>query len=245
MKAVILVAGASRRLRPLTEDTPKCLLSVAGKPILGRMIDGLLAAGIKNFVIVTGYLEDRVRQAVDSWYPGLDAAFVTNPHYDATNTSASLLLARPFVAGQSFLLLDGDIVGDMALGRVLLESRFSDCLALRPADDLGDEEVKAELDGERRVVRIGKPNVPLKVAAGESIGIEKISPAFGDPLFRALHELVEEQNGGNELREVAYQHIIDDGATMYAVDVGDYFCTEIDTPADLEQASRELRERGL
>ena len=212
--------------------------------MLQRMLTGLMTAGIEQFVLVTGYLEHKIRDAVGSWYPDLPVSFVQNAHYDRTNTSASLLLARPFVEGEPFLLLDGDIVCDDEVITALLASEHSDCLALRPADDLGDEEVKAELTADAQVVRIGKPNVPLEVAAGESIGIEKLSPAFAGPLFDTLQQRVHELDGGNELREVAYQLIIDAGARIHAVDVGHCFCAEIDTPEDLQVVSQQLQERA-
>lgn len=245
MKAVILVAGASRRLRPLTNETPKCLLSVAGKPILRRMLDGLLAAGIDSFVLVTGYLEHKIRAAVQAWYPELNVSFASNGDYDTTNNGMSLLLARSLVEGHDFLVLDGDVVGDSGLIRAMVESPHADCIALRPADDLGDEEVKIEVGEGRRVMRIGKPNVPIAVAAGESIGIERFSARQSGPLFQALERMIYEQGGANEYREVAYQHLIDAGAAIFVVDVGDYFCTEIDTPEDLELAGQQLLAHGL
>lgn len=245
MKAVILVAGASRRLRPLTNDTPKCLLPLGGTPMLRRMMDGLIGNGIERFVVVTGYLEHTIREAIPAWYPELDVSYVTNPEYASTNTGVSLLLARPFVDGEPFLLLDGDIVSEPGVSAALLQSNFDNCLALRPTDDLSDEEVKVELDDASKVLRIGKPNVPLSVAAGESIGIEKLSSSFASRLFDAIAHRVHAHQGGNELREVAYQQIIDEGAAIYAVDVGHCYCAEIDTPEDLATVGRELAERGL
>lgn len=247
MKAVILVAGASRRLRPLTDDTPKCLLSVAGKPILQRMLDALTRAGVTSIVMVTGYLGHKIRAAVAAWYPDpgdLDVAFVDNPDYASTNNGLSLLLARVLLEGHDFLVLDGDVVGDEGLIRAVVTSPHSDCVALRPADDLTDEEVKLELDDTGRILRIGKPNVPLDVAVGESIGVERFSADLSGPLFDGLQRMID-AGGVDEYREVTYQHIIDDGAVLFTVDVGGYYCTEIDTPDDLGRASQELLERGL
>ena len=55
VKAIILSAGQGRRLLPLTENTPKCLLPVAGKPVLAWQIDALLAAGVEEVTIITGF----------------------------------------------------------------------------------------------------------------------------------------------------------------------------------------------
>ena len=62
MKAVILCAGVGGRLRPLTEDSPKCLVEVGGKTILESCLANLEAAGIDDVVLVTGYMSDLVER---------------------------------------------------------------------------------------------------------------------------------------------------------------------------------------
>ena len=93
MKAVILAAGTASRLRPLTEHRPKTLLTVGGVPILRRLLANLLAASVDDFIVVTGYLEQQISEAVRTWYPRLRCTFITNPDY-ATKNPSSLLLAR-------------------------------------------------------------------------------------------------------------------------------------------------------
>ena len=61
MKAVILAAGVASRLRPLTENTPKCLLKVNGKTLLERTLDNLIENGISDLLIVTGYLQEMIK----------------------------------------------------------------------------------------------------------------------------------------------------------------------------------------
>jgi choline kinase len=112
VKAVILAAGCASRLRPHSDDTPKTLLPVGGVPILRRTITSLMRAGFDQFVIGTGYLEHMVREAVASWFPSLDVTFVTNPDFRSTNNAYSLLLCRPHVERDGFILLDGDVVSE-------------------------------------------------------------------------------------------------------------------------------------
>lgn len=76
MKAIIPVAGAGTRLRPHTYTRPKPLIPVAGKPILGFIMDQLVQAGIREFVLVIGYLGGKIRQFVENRYPDLDVHFV-------------------------------------------------------------------------------------------------------------------------------------------------------------------------
>lgn len=241
MKAVILAAGCATRLRPYSDDTPKTLLPIGGVPILRRTITSLLRAGFDQFVIGTGYLEHMVHDAVASWFPGLDVTFVSNPDFRTTNNAYSLLLAREHVENDGFILLDGDVVFDLGVVEELVE-RGPDCLAVRSVGEIGLEEVKVTADIEDRVLAIGK-HVPVRSAMGESVGIELFSAASSKKLFAALHARVREQNLVNEYYEASFQQIIDDGVTLYGVDIGSMYATEIDTLADLMAAEARLSQR--
>src|SRR5690242_19876203 len=241
MKAVILAAGCATRLRPHTDDKPKTLLPVGGVPILRRTITQLLRCGFDQFVVGTGYLEGMVRDAVESWFPGLDVEFVSNPDYRTTNNAYSLLLMREQVETDGFLLIDGDVVFDPAVVEGLLE-RGPDCLAVRSVGDIGLEEVKVTADKFDRVLAIGK-HVPVRSAMGESVGIELFSAATSRRLFAALHQRVRELGLVNEYYEAAFQQIIDEGSTLYGVDIGSMYATEIDTIEDLMAANTRLAQR--
>jgi choline kinase len=241
MKAVILAAGCATRLRPYSDDTPKTLLPVGGVPILRRTITNLLRVGFDQFVIGTGYLEHMVREAVDRWFPGLDVTYVTNPDYRTTNNAYSLLLTRAHVEPDGFILLDGDVVFDLAVVEELVE-RGPDCLAVRSVGEIGLEEVKVTADNEDRILAIGK-HVPVRSAMGESVGIELFSAASARRLFTALHRRVRELGLVNEYYEAAFQQIIDEGVTLYGVDIGSMYATEIDTVEDLAAANERLAQR--
>jgi choline kinase len=241
MKAVILAAGCATRLRPYSDDTPKTLLPVAGVPILRRTITNLMRAGFDQFVIGTGYLEHMVRDAVASWFPDLDVTFVSNPDFRTTNNAYSLWLAREHVETHGFILIDGDVVFDLGVVEELVE-RGPDCLAVRSVGEIGLEEVKVTADVEDRVLAIGK-HVPVRSAMGESIGIELFSAASSRKLFAALHARVHEQKLVNEYYEASFQQIIDDGVTLYGVDIGSMYATEIDTVDDLRAAEARLSQR--
>ena len=104
MKAVILAAGMASRLRPLTEHTPKCLLKIGERSLLERSMDAIIAGGISDFVIVTGYLHEQIEQFVTSHYAdSIKVRFIHNEVYDSTNNIYSLWLARPAVDGEDFL----------------------------------------------------------------------------------------------------------------------------------------------
>jgi len=243
VKAVILAAGCATRLRPYSDDTPKTLLPVGGVPILRRTMTSLLRCGFDQFVIGTGYLEHMVRDAVASWFPkGLDVTFVSNPDFRSTNNAFSLLLTREHVENDGFILLDGDVVFDVDVIEELV-SRGPDCLAVRSVGGIGLEEVKVTADNEDRVLAIGK-HVPVRTAMGESVGIELFSAATSKKLFGALHARVREQDLVNEYYEASFQQIVDEGTTLYGVDIGSMYASEIDTVEDLMAANERLAQRA-
>lgn len=241
MKCVILAAGSATRLRPHTDDLPKTLLPVAGVPILRRTIASFLRLGVEQFVIGTGYLEHKIREAVASWFPGLDVAFVENRDYASTNNAYSLLLARAHVDGAAFVLIDGDVVFDLAVVKQLMVLGL-DCLAVRSVGGVGLEEVKVAIDRIGHVREIGK-HVPVAAARGESVGIELFSAQTSRRLFQALHERVREHGLVDEYYEAAFQQILDEGTTLYGVDIGSMYACEIDTIDDLLGANRHLAQR--
>jgi L-glutamine-phosphate cytidylyltransferase len=240
VRAVLLAAGYTTRLSPSLEDVPKTLLPVAGVPILRRAITSLVHLGFDHFVICTGHLEQLVHSRVAEWFPQLDITFVTNPAFRTTHNASSLWLAREHLEGESFLLLDGDVVFDRRVVEELIE-RGPDCIAVRSVGEIGLEEVKVTADVEDRVLAIGK-HVPVRSAMGESVGIGWFSALVSNRLFAALRERIGQQGMVGEYYEAALQQVIDQGSTIYGVDIGTMYATEIDTIDDLHAAETRLAE---
>ncbi len=241
MKALILTAGCSRRLRPLTDRSPKCLLTVGGAPILRQSVDNLISAGLDELTVVTGYLAGKVRDALGSWFPKLRVEYIDNPDYATTNNAYSLLLAQPALGGSEFFLLDGDIIYDAEILNVL-RRHGPNCLALRTMGDIGMEEVKVATAPSGRIAAIGK-EVAVPGAAGESVGIEYFTAATSASLFEVLHARVIDQGRVNEYYEAAFQEMIDRGVAIDAIDIGEHYAIEIDTREDLAAANRTLLTR--
>jgi choline kinase len=243
MKAIILAAGSATRLRPLTENTPKCLLPVADVPILRRVLEHLHALAVDEAVIVTGYLEGQIGDAVAAWGLPLEVSLISNREYASTNNGYSTLLGRPAVDGQEFLLMDADIVCDREVIGAVIEHANPDCLALRRSSTLGTEEMKIVLDDSGRV-RSCRKDVDPKTAAGESIGINRFSADASTRFFAALEERVVGRGLVNEWNDSAVQQMIDEqGYDLWPVDVSRWFCAEIDTPGDLAEVDHQMRSR--
>lgn len=248
MQAVILAAGISKRLRPLTDNTPKCLLNIGNKNLLQRTIENVIANGIEDFVIVTGYRENMIKEFLDKNFPGLKKTFITNKDFENNNNSYSLWMTKDLVK-DDILLLDSDIIFDKRLVTKLLNSPHQNCLAVNYTDKLDEEQIKVILDKDNRVIEIGK-EISIKRAAGESIGIERFSSFFMKELFVILDRKIRLENIVNEFYEASFQEVINTvdlknskhipRNSIYSVDVSDFTCMEIDTVQDFENAQRIL-----
>ncbi len=229
MKTVILAAGIASRLRPLTDNTPKCLLKINGKCILERTIENLIATNNLEIVIVTGYLENKIREFVKERFPELNITYVFNSFYASTNNIYSLWLAKEMVAGDSMLMMDSDIVFDKNIITKLVNSGYENCLALK-IHDVQDEEIKVKTDEKGRVLAINK-EVIVSEAVGESIGIELFGKNGVAELYRILDHKVIVEKKVNQFYETAFEELVEN--YLYVVDTTEYFCMEIDTAEDL------------
>lgn len=108
-KAVLLAAGRGTRMRELTDDLPKPMIAVRGKPILLHIIEGLRSAGVSDFLLVVGYREDVVREFFgDGSRFGVRVSYVTQVVQDGTGRVVEL--ARDFAGADAFILSYGDIL---------------------------------------------------------------------------------------------------------------------------------------
>lgn len=238
MKCVILAAGVAKRLRPLTLNTPKSLLSIGGKPLLQRILENLLGAGIRDIGIVTGFGEAKIRSLIRRRFAKERFDFIRNPRFRTTNNAYSLFLTREFVSGSPFLLLDSDILFGRKLLTLLLNAeRRPNRVAVRVAGHHDEEEIRVKINRWDHIVRIGK-DVPLRETYGESIGIEIFSADTAKRLFNILERRIKAGRGRTEFYEAAFQELIDSGVRLWAVDVGTLPVAEIDTAKDLAYAQR-------
>ena len=239
MIGVILAAGMAKRLRPLTDERPKCLLTVGQRTLLQRTVDGIIAAGISELVVVTGYRAQMIRDFLTSHYPDLTIHFIDNPDYARNNNIFSLWLTRPYTEGRDFLLLDSDILFDPQIIPAVLSAEGS-ALALN-RHELGEEEIKVIVDDQNRVVEISKV-CSIEQAIGESVGIEKMEADYSAALFRELEQMIEGEGLIDIFYERAFERLIPQGHTFTVVDTTRYFSIELDTVEDFENAKKLIPE---
>ena len=233
MKAVILAAGTASRLRPLTSNTPKCLLKVNGKTLLERTLDNFISNGITEFLIVTGYLQEMIIDFVKNNYPKLNVKFLYNKDFATTNNIYSLYLAEEFACGNDFILSDSDILFSKDIITALLADKNPDVLAMN-RHELGEEEIKIISDSERNVLEISKV-CSIEKAVGESVGLEKMSAEYSAALYKELHQMIDNEGLSNVFYEKAFERLIPQGHIFKYLDTTDFFSMEIDTVEDYDK----------
>ncbi|MHC4351115.1 MAG: phosphocholine cytidylyltransferase family protein [Planctomycetota bacterium] len=112
--ALLLAAGTGSRLYPLTQNAPKCLTMVNGRSILERLISSLNLHGFNRLVVVTGYMEEHIRNFLGNRAGGAKIDYIFSPLYDRTNNIYSLWMARKAI-NEPFLLIESDLVFDESL----------------------------------------------------------------------------------------------------------------------------------
>jgi histidinol-phosphate/aromatic aminotransferase/cobyric acid decarboxylase-like protein/choline kinase len=120
MQAIILAAGIGKRLRPLTDDIPKCMVPVNGTPILINTLDILSQFPVQEVIIVVGHKKEVIMDRVGTRYKGMTVTYVVNEVYDKTNNIYSLWLAKDLIR-DNVLLFEGDIFFEKALVELALK----------------------------------------------------------------------------------------------------------------------------
>lgn len=230
--AIILAAGVGSRLRPLTDRVPKCLVPLGRETILARMVRLLAANGVGELVVATGYLEGLVRDALrEAPFP---VRFAHCPDYDTTQNVVSLHRALACVApGRHVVKLDGDVAFDGAIVARLMASVDDAAAAIDDTAVAPAEAMKVTVEG-GRVTRFGKGLDP-RVAAGESIGVERFAAGAVPGLAAALARAVEAGRTDVYYEDV-YNDLIAEGLVMGRVSTAPLRWCEIDDADDLAHA---------
>jgi len=182
-QAIILAAGMGVRLKELNRGVPKGFISLGNdKPIIEHSIDALLACGIKDIIIVTGFM-DKHYEKLRSRYPQIKT--VRNEKYSETGTMYSLWCARNLV-NTDFILLESDLIYEIRAIKELLESTSENSILISEKTDAGDEVYVGADDN--WVKQISKDRKTLSSIVGEFIGISKLSYDFYLKLIQRAEE---------------------------------------------------------
>ena len=249
MRAVILAAGQGTRLRPLTDDRPKCLVDLCGVSLLERQADVLRRGGVDDIVVVGGYLADRIAAR--------GFRVVTNERYESTNMVASLFCAPARLdGGDDVLVAYGDIVYEPRVLAAVAACRAPIGLAVdtawraywsrRFADPLADAET-LRLDADGNVVEVGKKPSGYDQIEAQYMGLLKVRADEAPRLDEVYRAMDRARRYDGQAYEKMYmtsflQHLIDTGHRVRAVPTEGGWL-EIDSLDDL-RLYHALRERG-
>lgn len=225
MKALVPVAGMGTRLRPHTHTNPKALITVAGKPILGHILDHVVGLGIQDLVLVVGHMGDRIEAYVREHY-GKRCRLAFVEQAERQGLGHAVWLAREAVGDDEIFIILGDTIfeGDL---RPMLEGTDS-VLGVKEVDDPSRFGV-AVRDENGVVTRlVEKPDYPVSRLA--LVGIYRVPRAA--LLMRCLDDLIRTNRrtrGEFQLTD-ALQAMIDQGETMRTLPIDDWYdCGNPDT----------------
>lgn len=235
MKAVILAAGIGERLHPWTESHPKSLLKFGEETLLARHLKHLARIGVEDITIVVGHLAEQIETEISRVDCPVPLFLQPNADYRA-GSALSLLAAASIFENHPALIMDADLLVGGVIFERLMQNPAQNCLLVD--DRLIDtgEEVKIVVHN-GRVRELGKKINGYGQILGEGVGIYKLSANAGQMLGHALR-IATAANPDLEYEPVI-NSILKDVPVGYEP-IGGLPWIEIDFPADVERARREV-----
>jgi choline kinase len=246
MKAIIVSAGQGRRLLPLTEDTPKCLLPVVeGRALLEVQLRALAACGVEHVTVMVGFRADKVEDYIaDHGVPGLEVETRYNPFYELADNLATVWLATQSM-NEDFILLNGDtLFEEEVLRRVLASPAAPIRVTINEKDDAegyDDDDMKVAVDSAGRLRSIGKTLDPA-IVNGESIGL-LLFRGEGVPIFRDALEAAMRTPEGLKAWYLSVVNAIANHHPVETTSITGLWWGEVDSPADLAEVQDSLAKR--
>jgi choline kinase len=232
MKAIILSAGQGSRLGHLVDDRPKCLIDFSGRTLLDRQLNTLAANGVNEAVVVTGFHDDRVEEALARRSGGPAVRTVFNPFFKVADNTGSLYMAREHLAGDCLVWNGDTLVSNALMKRVVENDRAGICVTIDRKDGYDDDDMKVVEDG-GLLKAIGK-----RLSGGvnaESIGLLAFR-AGGAEQFRKAIEQAMRTTEGTTIWYLRVINQIAQSAEVWTLDISGEEWGEVDFPPDVETA---------
>ena len=239
MKALILAAGEGTRLRPYTENIPKCMVKFFGRPILNYIEETLTGVGIEDIYVVGGYKVEKIKIKAKKIF--------VNKSFNTTNMVESLFLARELLGVDDLIISYSDIIYTKEILKKLIDDKahcsvVSDkkwkALWDKRMDDIYSDVESFKLKPNGSILELGKKPINLNEVEGQFIGLIKISKEFGKVLCEFYDKLDKQKSYFNRPFQKMYmtdflQLLINNGNDISPVFTeGEWI--EIDTVQDLE-----------
>ncbi len=242
MKVLILSAGQGRRLRPLTDEMPKCLLRVRGaEPVLEVQLRALAEAGVEEAVVFTGFGARQVEEYLAARPPdGIRVTTIYNPFYAVSDNLATCWLAREQMRGE-FMILNGDTLFEPSVARRLLAAADAPLtLAINEKTAYDDDDMKVSVKDGSRLVAVGK-TLDAEIVDGESIGFMLFRKHGGEAFREILDRVIREPDAVKRWYLSAVNEM---AQTLHvaALPITDLWWGELDSPADLAELREALND---
>ncbi|CAN7506625.1 sugar phosphate nucleotidyltransferase [Caulobacter sp. LjRoot300] len=236
-KAIILSAGQGKRLSPLTDTRPKCLVELSGRTVLHWQLKHLAQAGITEAVVVTGFAADTVEKEVAGLdIPGLTVRTLFNPFYALTDNLATCWLARGEMRGD-FLLLNGDTLFETGVAERLIAAPPAPITVTidRKAAGYDADDMKVLTEG-LSLRAIGKT---IDQYDAESIGFLRFDPEGAALFTRIVEQALRTPEGLKRWYLSVINQIAQDHDVVRVQSIEGLDWAEMDFPEDLPK-NREL-----
>ena len=233
MKAIILSAGQGSRLGHLVDDRPKCLIDFNGRSLLDRQLDTLEANGVHEAVVVTGFHDELVSQAIAKRSGGPNVRTVFNPFYKVADNTGSLYMAREELAGDCLVWNGDTLVSTALMAKVVANDRSGICVTIDRKQAYDEDDMKVvEEDG--RLKAIGK-RLDLARVNAESIGLLAFR-AGGAERFREAIEGAMRTPEGTTIWYLRVINHIAQSVDVWTLDIDGEEWGEVDFPPDVDNA---------
>ncbi len=234
--ALLLAAGTGSRLYPLTKNAPKCLTRVNGMSILERLVVCLNKKGFKRLVVVTGHLDNCIREFLGKRAGGMKIDYINSPLYKTTNNIYSLWMAREII-NEPFLLVESDLVFDASL---LDEMLYPDRIAVASMQPwMNGSTVTIDDYQQVKGFQTGIAG-PFDESRYKTVNIYSFSLSSWHGISERLDQHIS-AGKTNNYYETVFAEMLDDGnLSLKTVSFDSKPWYEIDTIADLAEAEELL-----
>lgn len=236
MKAIILSAGQGSRLGHLVDNRPKCLIEFSGRTLLDRQLDTLEANGVHEVVVVTGFHDDLVDDAIARRTGGPKVRTIFNPFYKVADNTGSLYMAREELSGDCLVWNGDTLVSRELMAKVVGNDRPGICVTIDRKDGYDEDDMKVVVADDGQLEAIGKRIA--KGVNGESIGLLAFR-GDGAERFREAIEGDIRTPEGTTIWYLRVIHHLAERSQVWTLDISGEEWGEVDFPEDVERA-REL-----
>lgn len=234
---LIIAAGLSSRLYPITKDIPKSILDINGTTLLKETLDNLnsinkISINIDNVYIVVGFKSEKIIDYVNKLnYENVKVTFIHNPMYSTLNNNFSVWLANNYLENKEFILINGDVIYDKEILNETIKCEYDNFSVVDTTKPLSQDSMKVLIYKNKSLIRAFSKT--FYNGDGSTVGLHKFSKSGSRLFFETLYNQLE--NGINSFHHSAIDKMVkDEKYNHYALDINGLKWLELDDEEDLQ-----------